>query len=60
MKRAVPAAVAVAIPFPASLADRATFFLPKDPSSDAWEFVAGPMLFLGIMATIVAFLLAVT
>jgi len=55
MKRAVP--VAVAVPFP--FQDRVTFFLPNDASLDAWEFLAGPMLFLGIMATIVAFLLAV-
>jgi uncharacterized membrane protein YphA (DoxX/SURF4 family) len=57
MKR--PVAVAIAIPFPVPFADRVTFFLPGETTSDAWEFVAGPMLFLGIMATIVAFLLAV-
>jgi hypothetical protein len=58
MKR--PVAVAVAIPFPLTFADRVTFFLPGEKTSDAWEFLAGPMLFLGIMATIVAFLVAVT
>lgn len=58
MKRPVP--VAIAIPYPVAFADRVTFFLPKDRASDAWEFLAGPVLFLGIMATISAFLLAVS
>ncbi|MGA8893449.1 MAG: hypothetical protein WB493_17950 [Anaeromyxobacteraceae bacterium] len=58
MKR--PVAVAVAIPFPVPFADRITFFLPREGTSDAWDFMAGPMLFVGIMATIVAFLLAVS
>jgi hypothetical protein len=49
MKR--PVAVAVAIPFPISFSDR---------SADAWEFLSGPVLLLGILATIVAFLVAVT
>ncbi len=49
MKR--PVAVAVAIPFPITFLDR---------SSYAWEFLSGPVLFLGILATIVAFLVAVT
>lgn len=60
MKRSVPVAVAVAMPYPVALADRVTFFLPRQTSSEAWEFLAGPMLFLGIMATVVAFLLAVS
>jgi uncharacterized membrane protein YphA (DoxX/SURF4 family) len=60
MKRSVPVAVAVAIPYPVAFTDRVTFFLPRETSSDAWEFLAGPLLFLGIMATMVAFLLAVS
>ena len=60
MSRPVAVAVAVAIPLPVSFAERATFFLPQQPGPDVWEFLSGPMLFVGVMATIVAFLLAVT